>query len=294
MPAPAFETILYETQDGVCTITLNKPDKLNAFEGTMMKELIAAFDAVDADDAVRAVIVTGAGRAFCAGMDISKGADAFDRSKLDPEEQKEARVGGIFRDRGGRVSLRIYQCLKPVIGAINGASVGVGATMQLPMDIRLASIHAKFGFVFAKRGVSPEAASSWFLPRAVGMQTALEWCYTGRMVSAQEALEAGLVRSVHAAEDLMPAARALAAEIAANTAPLSIAAIRQMMWRGLGERHPMEAHRADSRAMEQLGQTPDAKEALNAFFEKRDARYTGRVSTDFPDLFPHWEEPEFI
>jgi enoyl-CoA hydratase/carnithine racemase len=294
MSAPQFDTILYEAQDGVCTITLNKPDKLNAFEGVMMKELIAAFDQVDADDAVRAVIVTGAGKAFCAGMDISKGVDAFDRSKLDPEEQKEARVGGVFRDRGGRVSLRIYKCLKPVIAAVNGASMGVGATMQLPMDIRLASVHAKFGFVFSRRGVSPEAASSWFLPRAVGMQTALEWCYTGRVVSAEEALHAGLVRSIHPADELMPAARALAVEIAANTAPLSIAAIRQMMWRGLGARHPMEAHRADSRAMEQLGQTPDAKEALGAFFEKREAHYAGRVSQDFPDLFPHWEEPEFI
>ena len=223
MPAHTFETLLYAVEDGIATITLNRPDKLNAFTAKMMVELIEVFDITDADDAVRVVIVTGAGRAFCAGADLSGGGGTFDRTNQQALEREEGKVGDIYRDGGGRVTLRIYESLKPVIAAVNGAAVGVGVTMQLPMDIRMASTDAKFGFVFAKRGITPEAASSWFLSKVVGLSTALEWCFTGRVFSAQEAKERGLVRSLHAPEDLLPAARALAREIADNTAPVSVA-----------------------------------------------------------------------
>jgi enoyl-CoA hydratase/carnithine racemase len=206
MAAPSFETLLYAVEDGIATITLNRPDKLNAFTARMMKELIGVFDLTDADDAVRVVIVTGAGRAFCAGADLSGGGATFDRTSPQAIEREEGKVGDVYRDGGGRVVLRMYESLKPIIAAVNGAAVGVGVTMQLPMDIRLASTDAKFGFVFARRGITPEACSSWFLPRLVGMQTALEWCFTGRVFGAQEALERGLVRSLHAPEALLPAA----------------------------------------------------------------------------------------
>ena len=218
MATPTFETILYDVEDGIATFTLNRPDRMNAFTGQMMADMIAAFDATDADDAVGAVIVTGAGKAFCAGADLAAGGATFDHTASTDPRRREARVGGVQRDGGGRLTLRIYQSLKPVISAVNGAAVGVGVTMQLPMDIRLASTAARFGFVFARRGITPEAASSWFLPRLVGMQTALEWCYTGRVFGAEEAKERGLVRSLHAPEDLIPAAKALAREIIDNTA----------------------------------------------------------------------------
>src|SRR5579875_2584628 len=257
---PSFETILYAVDDGVATITLNRPDKLNAFTAKMMVELIAAFDETDGDDKVRAVIVTGAGRAFCAGADLSGGADTFDRNQPQALEREEGKVGEIYRDGGGRVTLRIYESLKPVIAAVNGPAVGVGVTMQLPMDIRMASTGARFGFVFAKRGITPEAASSWFLPKVVGLSTALEWCYTGRVFPASEAHERGLVRSLHAPDELLPAARALAREIAENTAPVSVALTRQMLWRMAGADHPMEAHKVDSRAIQSRGASADTKE----------------------------------
>jgi enoyl-CoA hydratase/carnithine racemase len=287
-PTPTFETLRYAVEDGVATITLHRPEQLNAFTGQMMQDLIAAFDATDADDNVRAVIVTGSGRAFCAGADLSGGSATFDY-----EKRFGAKPDTAHRDGGGRVSLRIFRSLKPVIAAVNGAAVGVGVTMQLPMDIRLASTDAKFGFVFARRGITPEAASSWFLSRVVGISTALEWCYTGRVFSAQEALERGLVRSLHAPEDLLPAARAIAREIVENAAPVSVAISRQLIWRMAGASHPMEAHKLDSRAIQSRGRSADVKEGVSAFLEKRPAAFPDRVSQDMPDFFEWGGEPPF-
>ena len=289
----SFETLAYELEDGVATITLNRPDKLNAFNTQMMKDLIAVFDVTDADDAVKAVIVTGAGRGFCAGADLSAGGETFDYDKRGGEDQAARQRDGVQRDGGGLVSLRIYDSLKSVIAAVNGPAVGVGVTMQLPMDIRLASTEARFGLVFARRGLNPEAASSWFLPRLVGVQTALEWCYTGRVFSAQEALDRGLVRSLHAPDELLPAARALAREIVENTAPVSIAITRQLIWRMAGAPHPMDAHRADSRGIQIRGAMADAREGVMSFLEKRPPVFPNQVSTDLPDIWPHWDAPEF-
>ena len=293
MPAHTFETLLYAVEDGIATITLNRPDKLNAFTAKMMVELIQVFDITDADDAVRVVIVTGAGRAFCAGADLSGGGATFDRSSPQALEREDSKVGDLYRDGGGRVTLRIYESLKPVIAAVNGAAVGVGVTMLLPMDIRMASTEAKFGFVFAKRGITPEAASSWFLSKVVGLSTALEWCFTGRVFSAQEAKERGLVRSLHAPEELLPAARALAREIADNTAPVSVALSRQMLWRMAGADHPMEAHKVDSRAIQSRGASADTKEGVSAFLEKRPAVYPNTVTNDLPNIWPEWKAREF-
>lgn len=283
-----YTQIRYEVAEHIATITLDRPDKLNAFTNRMMREVIDAFDRVDADDDVRAVIVTGAGRAFCAGADLSSGGETFAKGGSD-----EQTAVGIPRDGGGLVSLRIFECKKPVIGAINGPAVGVGITMTLPMDIRLASESARIGFVFNRRGILPEACSSWFLPRVVGISQALEWCYSGRVFPAAEALAGGLVRSVHAADELLPAARAIAAEIAAETAPVSIALTRQLMWRMLGESHPMAAHRADSRGIVERGRSADATEGVTSFLEKRSPVFPDRVSDALPNLFPHWEDPEF-
>jgi enoyl-CoA hydratase/carnithine racemase len=293
MALPALETLLYSVDDGVATITLNRPDKLNAFTTRMRDEMVAVFDETDADDAVRAVIITGAVRGFCAGADLSSGGKTFDYASRSDSAREEHRVGDVYRDGGGITTLRIFRSLKPVIGAINGPAVGIGVTMQLPMDIRLASTEARFGFVFARRGIVPEAASTWFLSRVVGMQTALEWCFTGRVFNAQEALERGLVRSVHAPQDLLPAARALAREIADNTAPVSVALTRQMLWRMAGEDHPMKAHRVDSRAVQARGQSADAREGVSSFLEKRQPAYPNKVSTDMPAFFPWWQEPPF-
>jgi len=281
-----FEQIRYEVADGVLTITLNRPERLNAFTETMLNELIAAFDASDADDDVRAVIVTGEGRGFCAGADLTGGGDTFDW-------RERAAAGDVPRDGGGRVVLRIYESLKPVIAAINGPAVGVGITMTLPVDIRLAADGAKIGFVFARRGIVPEAASSWFLPRLVGISQAMEWVATGRVFTADEALSGGLVRSVHAPDELLAAANELAREIADNTAPVSVALARQLMWRMLGAEHPMLAHRADSRAMFSRGQSGDAVEGVTSFLEKRPASYPDKVSAGWPDVFPHIEEQEW-
>lgn len=283
---PTFETLQYAVQDGIATITLHRPEKMNAFTHQMCEELIAAFDATDGDDAVRAVVVTGSGRAFCAGADLSGGGATFDY-------EKRYGASGVRRDGGGRVVLRIFRSLKPVIGAINGAAVGVGVTMQLPMDIRIASIDAKFGFVFARRGITPEAASSWFLSRVVGISTALEWCFSGRVFNAQEAHERGLVRSLHAPEDLLPAAYALAREIADNAAPVSVAMARQMIWRMAGAAHPMDAHKLDSRAIQSRGQSDDAREGIASFLEKRPAQFPNRVSDQLPDFFDWQGEPDF-
>ncbi|MEO8804817.1 MAG: crotonase/enoyl-CoA hydratase family protein [Burkholderiaceae bacterium] len=293
MSMPEFETLLYSVDDGIATLTLNRPEKMNAFTAQMRDDLVAAFDLTDADDAVRVVIVTGAGRAFCAGADLSSGGKTFDYASRGEAARDEFKVGEVYRDGGGIVTLRIFNSLKPVIGAINGAAVGIGMTMQLPMDIRMASTDARFGFVFARRGITPEAASTWFLSRLVGMQTALEWCFTGRLFNAQEAKDHGLVRSLHAPDDLLPAARALAREIADNTAPVSIALTRQMLWRMAGQDHPMKAHRIDSRAIQSRGQSADAREGVSSFLEKRPAVYANKVSTEMPAFFPWWDEPGF-
>lgn len=286
-----YTQILYEVEDGVATITLHRPDKMNAFTGTMMNEMISAFDEIDADDNVRAVIVTGHGdRAFCAGADLTPddGKHVFASGEA-VSDLSDTRV----RDGGGLLTLRIYQCKKPVIAAVNGAAVGIGVTMQLAMDIRLASETARFGFVFARRGIVPEAASSWFLPRLVGPQQALEWCYTGRIFDAQEALKGGLVRSVHPAGELLAEARKLAREIADNTAPVSVALTRHMLWRNAAQPHPMEAHKIDSRAIYRRSRSGDAKEGIASFLEKRAPNYPDKVSTDMPDFFPWWEDPVY-
>ena len=283
-----YTEITYEVSEHIATITLNRPDKLNAFTGTMMNEIIDAFDHTDQDDDVHAVIITGAGRGFCAGADLSAGAATFAKGGSDVTDS-----GGIVRDGGGLLTLRIFKSLKPVIGAINGAAVGVGVTMTLPMDIRLASDAAKFGFVFARRGIVPEACSSWFLPRLVGISQATEWVYTGRVFSAQEALEGGLIRSVHAPDDLLPTARAIAKEISENTAPVSVATSRTMLWRMMGASHPMEAHRVDSRGIMERGRSNDSKEGVTSFLEKRPARYPDKVSDGLPNIFPDYVEPDF-
>jgi enoyl-CoA hydratase/carnithine racemase len=280
------EQIIEDLEDGILTITLNRPNRLNAWTETMAQELISAFDRADADDAVRVVIITGSGRAFCAGADLEKGGETFDW------RAREA-ADAVPRDNGGRFTLRVFASLKPVIAAVNGPAVGVGVTMTLPMDIRLAADDARFGFVFARRGIVPEAASSWFLPRVVGISQALEWVSTGRVFSAEEALAGGLVRSLHPREELLEAARSLAREIAENTAPVSVALARRMMWRMLGAEHPMRAHRVDSRAMFQRGQSADVVEGVTSFLEKRPARFADRVSAGLPDVFPDWVEPEF-
>ena len=293
-----METLLYDVTDGVLTITLNRPDKLNAYTATMARELVDAFDASDKDDAVKAVIVTGAGRAFCAGFDLSGGAASFDygAGQEDTPVRPDGRIDylhPLVRDIGGKATLRVHKSLKPVIAAINGPAVGIGATLLLPMDMRLASTKAKFGFVFTQRGIVPEGASSFFLPRVVGINRALEWCITGRIFDAVEAKEAGLVRSVHEPDDLLPAAQALAREIVRGTAPVSVALTRQMMWHGLGMSHPMEAHRVDSRGVYVRGRSADAAEGVASFLEKRAAVYTDTVSEGMPDFYPWWDEPEY-
>jgi len=282
-----FREIRYEVDDGVLTVTLDRPDRLNAFTPVMRDELIEAFDRADAEDEVRAVIVTGAGRGFCAGADLGSGGGTFDA--------RERGYGGdgIPRDGGGQVSLRIYESTKPVIAAINGPAVGVGITMTLPMDVRIAAEGAKMGFVFTRRGIVPEACSSWFLPRVVGISQAMEWTATGRVFSAEEALAGGLVRSLHPADQVLDEARALASEIAENAAPVSVALARRMMWTMLGADHPMQAHRADSRGMFSRGQSDDAREGVTSFLEKRPPRFTDRVSDGLPDVFPGREEPTF-
>ncbi|MFC4259714.1 crotonase/enoyl-CoA hydratase family protein [Marinobacter lacisalsi] len=294
MALPTLETTQYSVDQGIATITLNRPDRLNAYNAQMREELLALFDETDADDNVRVVVITGAGRGFCAGADLSSGGSTFDR-KADSGDlsRKSLKVGDVYRDGGGTNTLRIFESLKPVIGAINGPAVGIGATMQLPMDIRMASTKAKFGFVFARRGITPEAASSWFLPRLVGMQTAMEWCMTGRVFGAEEALDKGLVRSLHEPDDLLPAVYELAREIAENTAPVSVALTRQMMWRMSAAPHPMYAHRIDSRSIQARGESEDAKEGVNSFLEKRPAEFPNKVSTDMPAFFPWWDEPVF-
>ena len=282
-----YSTILYNITDNILTITLNRPEKLNAFNRNMMSEMIDALDQADSDDNIRAIIVTGAGRGFCAGADLSKGGDTFNA------EVREDRESGLNRDGGGRLTLRIFECKKPIIAAINGPAVGIGATMLLPMDMRLCSSTAQIGFVFSRRGVVPEACSSYFLPRIVGISQALEWCYSGRVFPADEALVGKLVRSIHEPDNLLEAATAIAREIAESTSAISITLIRQMMWRMLGVDHPMEAHKIDSRGMYHTGKAADAKEGIESFLEKRSPNFRLKSSRDMPDFFPWWEERKF-
>jgi enoyl-CoA hydratase/carnithine racemase len=295
---PTYEQIAYDVEDSILTITLDRPDRLNAFTARMMFELIDAFDRADADDDVRAVIVTGRGRGFCAGADLEAGGDTFDASKRSAPEGAVGSGGEAaelerLRDGGGRVSLRIFESLKPVIAAINGPAVGVGATMTLPMDIRLAAESARMGFVFSRRGITMEACSAWFLPRVVGVSRAAEWVYSGRVFPAAEALEGGLVRSVHPDDELLDVARGLAREIADNTSAMSVALNRQMMWKMLGADHPMEAHKVDSRAIRYMGASADVREGVESFLAKRPPEFTMRPSVDMPEWFPWWEDRPF-
>jgi enoyl-CoA hydratase/carnithine racemase len=286
-----YQTLRYEVADRILTLTLNRPDRMNAFTGVMCDELIAAFDRADADDTVKVVIVTGAGRAFCAGADLERGGETW--GKHSDYIAAQAATDRYVGDGGGRVTRRIYDFNKPVIAAINGPAVGVGLTMTLAMDIRLAAPSTKLGFVFAGRGIVPEACSTWFLPRIVGISKALEWCFSARVFKSEEALDAGLLRSVHSPEELLPAARALAKEFIDNASAVSIALIRQMMWRMLSAPHPIDAHELDTVALAALGKSADAKEGITAFLEKRPAHFTDRVSTNLPPFFPWWSDREF-
>jgi len=295
-----YEQIAVDTKDRILTLTLHRPEKLNAFTLKMMREMIDVFTRVNRDDAVGAIVVTGSGRAFCAGADLSAGANTFDAT-TNPE-RKERDAGPVetvnwsderIRDGGGRLTLAIFECLKPVIAAVNGAAVGVGVTMQLPMDIRIASRDARFGFVFARRGIVPEAASSWFLPRLVGISKALDWCYSGRVFEAEEALAAGLVSEIVDGEELQARARAIARDYIDNSAPVSLALIRQMMWRGLGMDHPMEAHKVDSRGIYARGASADVREGVSAFLQKRKANFPMKVSDGMPPYFPWWQERKY-
>lgn len=290
---PELEQLTYEVEDRIATITMNRPDKLNAFTSRMVLEMVACLDETDADDAVRAVIITGAGRGFCAGADMSSGDDTFEKTSgadIDPDSP-HAQLRK--RDGGGIVSLRMFNSLKPLIAAVNGPAAGVGATMLLPMDVRLGSTESKFGFVFTQRGIIPEACSSWFLPRVVGISQALEWCYRGDVFGPDEALAGGLIKSIHEPDDLLPAARAVARQIADSTSSISISMTRQLLWRMLGADHPMQAHQVESAAVPQLGSMADAKEGVTSFFEKRPPKFSLGPSNDMPSVYPWFTEPDF-
>ena len=290
-----FETILYDVKDKVLTVTLNRPERLNAFTGQMMDDLIEAFDKAGKDDDIRVIIVTGAGRGFCAGADLGAGANTFNREVRNNRGETEGIKDNPewMRDGGGRTTLAIFDCPKPIIAAFNGPAVGVGVTMTLPMDIRIASEEARFGFVFARRGLVPEAASSWFLPKIVGISKALEWTFSGKVFSAEEAKDGGLIRSVHPANKLMNEAYKLAQEIIDNTSPVSVALTRQMLWKMLGADHPMEAHKVDSRLIYELGKAEDVKEGVKSFLEKRSPKFPSKVSRDMPKFFPWWKNRKF-
>jgi enoyl-CoA hydratase/carnithine racemase len=281
----AYQTLLTDLDGGILTVRLNRPDRLNALSPAMLGEILELLEEVDRDDAIRVVVFTGEGRAFCAGADLGGGAGTFDRSRVE--------TAAAHRDGGGLATLRLYDCRKPIIAAINGPAVGVGITMTLAMDVRIASERARFGFVFARRGIVPEACSSWFLPRVVGISQAMEWVATGRVFSAEEALAGRLVSRVVPHDELLPAARALAEEIARNTSAVSVALARQLLWKMLGADHPMEAHRLDSQAIYAMGQSPDGYEGVQSFLEKRPARFTMKVSSDLPAFFPWWQERRF-
>ncbi|MFP8875269.1 MAG: crotonase/enoyl-CoA hydratase family protein [Myxococcota bacterium] len=281
----AYETLLTHLEDGVLTVTLNRPQRLNALNEQMARDLIALADEIDADDAVRVVVFTGAERGFCAGADLSAGADTFAGVGSDPSR--------IRRDGGGLITLRFFDCKKPLIAAINGPAVGVGITMTLPMDVRIASDKAKMGFVFTRRGVVPEACSSWFLPRIVGIAQAMRWVASGRVFPAEEALAGGLVSEVLPPDALLPRAYEIAAEMTSHTSAVSVALSRQMLWKMLGADHPMEAHKIDSRGIQYMGASADAREGVESFLEKREPNFQLRVSRDLPDYFPWWKDRSF-
>lgn len=300
-----FEQIRLDMQEGIALLTLHRPEKMNAFTAEMMLEIITALDECDADDAVRAVIFTGSGeRAYCAGADLGSGAATFDYDKrsdkqgLLPDGVSASPVSDdgeidwthpLIRDGGGKVSMRIFEAKKPVLGAINGAAVGIGVTMTLPMDARIASTNARFGFVFARRGIVPEAASSWFLPRLIGISNAVDLCYSGRIIDAEEALAKGLVQAIHEPGALIDATIAKAREMTQHSAPVSVALTRHMMWRMLGAPHPMSAHRWDSRVIFARGRSPDAAEGVMSFLEKREADFKASVADDYP-YFAEFED----
>lgn len=299
-----YEQIKTEIDDnGIMVLTLHRPEAMNAFTGRMMHEIITALDEADNNDDVRAVIFTGDGaRAFCAGADLSQGDKTFNYAERSDGGKKSdvlADDGGInwssedIRDGGGMVTLRIYECVKPVIGAINGAAVGVGVTMQLPMDIRIASDNARFGFVFARRGIVPEACSSWFLPRIVGISQALQWCYSGEVFGAEEALSGGLISEIVPQADLLARAKEVALQMTQMSSPVSVSMTRQMMWRMLGADHPMEAHKVDSKAIFGRGRQSDAKEGVVSFLEKRPPEFKDAPSSDMPAFYPWWDERKF-
>lgn len=293
----AFETIRYEVAEGIATLTLSRPELLNAVNGVLCREMVKALDLADNDDDVRALIVTGQGRAFCSGADLSRGDAAFTSpqdAELAVPEGESIYSHEAVREPGGHIALKLYALTKPVIAAINGPCAGMGTTLPLPMDIRLASETAHFNFVFARRGMVLETGASFFLPRIVGISRALEWCYTGRRVSAQEAKDAGLVSGIFKPEELLPEARRLAHQIADNSAPVAVALTRQMLWRGLGMTHPMEAHRIESRGIYARGRSSDAVEGVRSFMEKRPPAFRDRVSTDMPNYYPWWTEPEYF
>lgn len=280
-----YETLVYTVTDQIATIELNRPEAMNSVTLKMCEELADVFAVTNDDPDVRVVVVTGRGKAYCAGADLSGGAETLDiEGRSDVSE---------FRDEGGLITLKIFESTKPVIGAVNGVAAGLGATMLLPMDFIMAAESARFGFVFAKRGIVPEACSTWFLPKKVGISKAAEWMYTGRMVSSAEALDAGLVRSVHTADDLLPAAYALAREIVENTAPVAVGMIRQMLWRFAGSEHPMDAHRVDSKLNFELGASADVVEGVTSFLEKRQPQFPGRLPADAPTSYPWWTDPTF-
>jgi len=282
-----FEQIRYEIENRVALITLNRPDRLNAWTVTMMNEMIEAFDMADKDDEVRVVIVTGAGRGFCAGADLAP--DNFGPR----QEQRQTAADATPRDTAGNLTIKIFNTHKPVIGAINGHAVGVGITMTLAMDIRYVSESAKIAFAFNRRGMFPEGCCTWFLPRIMGFSQAAELVYTGRTITAQEALDCGLVSKVCAPDDLLPAAKALAAEIADNTSAVGTAMTRQVLWRMTGASHPMEAHRIESRALHYMSLSEDMVEGVTSFLEKRPPEFKMKPSQDMPDSYPWWEEPQY-
>ncbi|MFI5959344.1 enoyl-CoA hydratase-related protein [Cryptosporangium sp. NPDC051539] len=283
-------TIALEVADRIATITLDRPERLNAFTPGMAGELVEAFDRTDADDDVRVVIVTGRGRAFCAGADLGGGSGTFDPAR---GPRTTETIDGSPRDLGGVASLRIAASRKPVIAAINGPSVGVGATMTLPMDVRIAAESARFGFVFARRGLVPEAASSWFLPRVVGISQAMEWVATGRVFPASEALSGRLVSRVVPDAALIDTAREIAAEIAANTSAVAVAAARHMLWSMLGSPSPWDAHRLDSKVIATLGGSPEAAEGVASFLEKRPPVFPGSARDAIPGIVPEWPAPRW-
>ena len=282
-----LETVRTEVRENSLIIYLSREKRMNAFTLTMQQEIVKVLDDAEEDDDIKAIIFTGDGKAYCAGADLSSGGDTFDNRK------GRERTNDVVRDSGGLLTLRLFKCKKPLIAAVNGAAVGIGATMLLPMDTRICSDQARFGFVFAKRGIVPEAASSWFLPRLIGINKALELCYTGKVISAEEAKEIRLVSEILNQDKLIERALEIAKEFTAESSQISIALTRQMMWRMLGADDPMEAHKIDSRAVFELGQSGEAIEGVNSFLEKRPPSFPGKVSKDMPSFFPWWDEKEF-